>query len=45
MTIEYEVNEEDVAHSGDWHIIVSCFRDLGQKVIDYKLELSLPDKQ
>jgi len=43
LTIDYDVNEEDVAHSDDdWFIGVTCFGDIGTKVIDYQLELSLP---
>ena len=43
LTIDFDVNEEDVARSDDdWHISVTCFGDLGTTVIDYKLELSIP---
>ena len=43
LTIDYDVNEEDVAHSDDdWFIGVTCFGDIGTTVIDYQLQLSLP---
>lgn len=43
LTIDYDVNEEDVGHSDDdWFINVTCFGDLGTTVIDYRLELSVP---
>jgi hypothetical protein len=46
LAIDFDVTEEDVARSGDdWHIDVAFSGDLGVKVIDYKLDLSLPDEK
>lgn len=44
LTIDYDVNEEDVSHSDDdWFIEITCFGDIGTTVIDYQLQLSLPE--
>jgi hypothetical protein len=43
LSIDLEVTDEDLANSDDdWNISVTHFGDFGTEVIDYKLELSLP---
>jgi hypothetical protein len=40
LMIDFDVAKENVGQ--DWNVRVTCFSDLGTKVIDYKLELSIP---
>jgi hypothetical protein len=43
LVIEYKATEEDVTRGEDWYVNVVSFGDLGSTVIDYELDLSLPD--
>jgi hypothetical protein len=43
LVIEYNATEEDVMRGEDWSANVASFANLGSTVIDYQLDLSLPD--
>lgn len=42
LSIEFDVTKDHIVSGTDWQISVKAFEDLGNNIIDYELQLSLP---